>query len=140
MKGVRSFVEDLGRCFCRYSVQLCGAELRRASKQHSVNNNELHLEIQRPFKGKFGPLKRISEPLITKANESYGKMIQMPVCEINKTELRRARKQHSLFNNKLHIEIQTPFKGKCERLMRISEPPRRIIQPELLTGQMNIVT
>ena len=84
MKGVRSFVEDLGRCFCRYLVQLCGAELRRASKQHSVNNNELHLEIQRPFKGKFGPLKRISEsltrivePLITKANESYGSMIQI---------------------------------------------------------------
>ena len=27
------------------------------------------------------------------------------------------------------MEIQTPFKGKCEPLMRISEPPRRIIQP-----------
>ena len=99
MKGVRSFVEDLGRCFRRYSVQLCGAELRRASKQHSVNNNELHLEIRRPFKGKFElltrisePLRRIVEPLITRANESYCKMIQMPVCEINETELRRARK------------------------------------------------
>ena len=27
------------------------------------------------------------------------------------------------------MEIQTPFKRKCEPLMRISEPPRRIIQP-----------
>ena len=69
-----------------------GAE--RASKQHSVNNNELHLEIQRPFKGKFEPLRRISEPLrrieeplIKRLNENYCKMIQMPVCEINETEL-----------------------------------------------------
>ena len=79
------------------------------------------------------------EPLITRANESYCKMIQMPVCEINETEIRRARKQHSLFNSELHMEIQTPFKGKFEPRTRISEPPRRIIQPDLLRGQINIV-
>ena len=116
MKGVRSFVEDLGRCFRRYSVQLCGVELRRASKQHSVNNSELHLEIQRSFKGNFEPLTRISEPLIKRANENYCKMIQMPVCEINETELRRARNQHSLLNSELHMEIQTPSRENMSLL------------------------
>ena len=30
------------------------------------------------------------------------------------------------------MEVQTPLQGKCEPLMRISEPPRWIMQSDLL--------